>query len=81
LKISHSILNKPGYIEIILQIGDGNKILKKNIGNEYYERIIYQYEESNIVSILNDIGFKFIKNGRLHSDLTINNWAALIFEK
>ena len=77
----YSITNKPGYFEIIFQTGKGNKILKKKIGNEYYERVVYLYDENDIVSNLKDIGFNFIRNGYLHKDLSDNNWTALIFMK
>jgi SAM-dependent methyltransferase len=69
------------YLEIITQIGIGEKIVTKTVLGKPLERTLYLYNKEILEHALNNAGFRFVAIGALPESLRENNWSGFIFKK
>ncbi|MFX0012421.1 MAG: class I SAM-dependent methyltransferase [Candidatus Hermodarchaeota archaeon] len=78
--LSHLVRND-GFLELIIQKGNGKKITEHIIGNEKFERVIYLFTLEQLKPILSQFSFNFYRRGYLDKQLLELNWRNYIFNK
>ncbi|MFW9989800.1 MAG: class I SAM-dependent methyltransferase [Candidatus Odinarchaeota archaeon] len=70
-----------GFLELIIQKGEGQKIIETIIKNEKIERVIYFFTLKLLKQVLNQFMFHFYRKGYLDKKLIEMNWICYIFQK
>jgi cyclopropane fatty-acyl-phospholipid synthase-like methyltransferase len=78
--LSH-LVKKNGFLELIIQKGEGKKIRERIIKNEKIERVIYLFTLKQLRPILSQFSFSFYRKGYLDKSLKEMNWRCYIFQK
>lgn len=78
--LSHLVKNN-GFLGLIIQKGEGQKIKEHLIKNEKIERIIYFFTLKQLTLILSQFSFYFNRKGYLDKKLKEMNWRCYIFQK
>ncbi|MFX1496475.1 MAG: class I SAM-dependent methyltransferase [Promethearchaeota archaeon] len=78
--LSQLIKNK-GFLELIIQEGEGQKLNRHIIKQEKIETVIYLFTLKQLKHILNQFSFNFVRKGYLDNDLIEMNWGSYIFQK
>ena len=78
--LSH-LVRSDGFLELIIQKGNGKKITEHIIENEKLERVIYLFTLEQLKPILSQFSFNFYRKGYLDKKLLELNWRSYIFNK
>ena len=78
--LSH-LVRSDGFLELIIQKGNGKKITEHIIENERLERVIYLFTLEQLKPILSQFSFNFYRKGYLDKKLLELNWRSYIFNK
>ncbi|MFX1574475.1 MAG: class I SAM-dependent methyltransferase [Promethearchaeota archaeon] len=80
-EILFHIVKNNGFLELIIQKGEGQRIREHIIKNEKIERIIYFFTLQQLKPILRQFSFDFYRKGYLDTKLKEMNWRCYIFQK
>lgn len=80
-EILSRLIRNDGFLELIIQNGKGQKIVKHVIENESLERVIYFFTLKKLKHILSKFSIDFYRKGYLDKKLLEMNWRCFIFHK
>ncbi|MFX1281716.1 MAG: class I SAM-dependent methyltransferase [Promethearchaeota archaeon] len=80
-EILSPLVKKNGFLELIIQKGEGQKIREHFIKNEKIERVIYLFTLKQLRPILSQFSFSFYRKGYLDKTLKEMNWRGYIFKR
>lgn len=77
------ILNKAGYIAILIVDGEGisEKMSVLKVEGKKLNRTVYLYRKDYLIQLANQAGFTFVRQGYLDSKLIEYGWRNYIFQK
>ena len=78
--LSHLVKNN-GFLELIIQKGEGQKTIERIIKKEKTERVIYFFTLKQLKLISSQYSFYFYRKGYLDKKLIEMNWGCYIFQK
>ena len=78
--LSH-LVKKNGFLELIIQKGEGQRMREHIINNEKIKRVIYLFTLNQLKLNLSQYSFNFYQKGYLDKKLKEMNWRCYIFQK
>lgn len=81
IEILNKLIKNKGFLELIIQKGEGEKVKIHIIKQEKIETLIYLFTLKRLKLILNQYSFSFVRKGYLVKDLIEMNWRSYIFQK
>ena len=79
--ILSQLIKDKGFLELIIQKGEGQKIKTDIVKQETLERVVYLFTLKQLKLILNQFSFYFVRKGYLDKRLIEMNWGCYIFQK